>query len=162
MATGGHLSVLYPSCDLRACVGICTASLSPPTYDKPAPPLPRLVKKPIRMGRRPGEVEKPASPVPPPLPAGHRPQAKKARRSTPAEDNAGMVRPRCVVCLVPVRAAHRTNPAFCENHQPPVVVTADGRATSGGCRLHGHTDWHAGKRRCRICDNEAKRRRRSA
>ena len=73
-----------------------------------------------------------------------------------------MVRPRCVVCLVPVRATQRTNPAFCENHQPPVVVTTDGRPTSGGCRVDGHADWYKPKRRCRICDDEAKRRSRAA
>ena len=74
-----------------------------------------------------------------------------------------MPTPRCCVCLVPVRAAHATPTPYCSLHQPPVKVAADGRATtSGGCRLHGHADWYEPKRRCRICDAEAKRRRRSA
>ena len=81
---------------------------------------------------------------------------------TPRATMLAMPTPRCCMCLVRVRAAHATPTPYCSLHQPPVKVAADGRATtSGGCRLHGHADWYEPKRRCRICDAEAKRRRRS-
>ena len=89
--------------------------------------------------------------------------AMHAGTTTPHATMQATPTPRCCVCLVPVRAAHATPTPYCSIHQPPVKVAADGRATSsGGCRLHGHADWYEPKRRCRICDAEAKRRRRAA
>ena len=41
--------------------------------------------------------------------------------------------------------------------QPKVRLT---KAHLGGCALHGKADWNDYKRRCRICANEQKRRRR--
>ena len=34
------------------------------------------------------------------------------------------------------------------------------KAHMGGCGIHGKANWNEYKRRCRICDNERKRRKR--